>query len=128
MGRPAKQGGGRHLVGGPVEGRERIGGQPMRYKVVPLSVRTSAPVARDQRFTSDSFRVLVAALLIPVILIPLVAANAAASITLAPNAAMPGGTGTATGVGLLPKSRGELAFDGKTTGMLRFRLERGGRM
>src|SRR5436305_8148463 len=126
MGRPAKQGGGRHLVGGPdVEGRERIGGQRMRYKVVPLSVRTSAPVARDQRFTSDSFRVLVAALLIPVILIPLVAANAAASITLAPNSAVAGGTVTATGVGLLPNSRGELAFDGKTTGMPTFRVDRG---
>ena len=101
----------------------------MRYKAAPLSVRAGSQLTnRPKRFTSDSFRLLVVALLIPVILIPLAVANAAVSISLSPTQAAAGATVTATGQGLQPNSRGQLAFDGSTSGMPTFRVDRAGRM
>src|SRR3954469_5171778 len=102
----------------------------MRYKAAPLSVRTGAPpvTGRQRRFTSDTFRLLVVALLVPVILIPLAVANAAVSISLSPSQAVAGATVTASGGGLQPNSRGQLAFDGSTSGMPAFRVDRAGRM
>ena len=101
----------------------------MRYKAAPLSVRTTPPAPRrSARFTSDSFRLVVIALLVPVILIPLVVANAAGSMTLSPSQAIAGATVVTTAVGLQPNTRGQLAFDGRTTGMPTFRVDRTGRM
>src|SRR3954466_12918945 len=101
----------------------------MRYKAAPLSVRTGSPVTnRPKRFTSDTFRLLVVAVLVPVILIPLAVANAAVSISLSPSQAVAGATVTASGGGLQPNSRGQLAFDGSTSGMPTFRVDRAGRM
>src|SRR5215212_8493106 len=101
----------------------------MRYKAAPLSVRAGSPVTtRPKRFTSDTFRLLVVAVLVPVILIPLAVANAAVSISLSPTQAPTGATVTATGQGLQPNSRGQLAFDGSTSGMPTFRVDRAGRM
>src|SRR5215212_454469 len=101
----------------------------MRYKAAPLSVRAGSPVTtRPKRFTSDTFRLLVVAVLVPVILIPLAVANAAVSISLSPTQAAAGATVTATGQGLQPNSRGQLTFDGSTSGMPTFRVDRAGRM
>src|SRR3954454_22710748 len=101
----------------------------MRYKAAPLSVRTGSPVTRrPSRFTSDTFRLLVVALLIPVILIPLAVVSAASSICLSPTQAPAGATVTASGQGLQPSGRGQLAFDGSTSGMPTFRVDHAGWM
>src|SRR3954468_22996930 len=102
----------------------------MRYKAAPLSVRTGAPpvTGRQRRFTSDTFRLLVVAVLVPIILIPLAVANAAVSISLSPTRAPAGASVTATGAGLQPNGRGRLTFDGSTSGMPTFRVDRAGRM
>jgi phosphatidylinositol-3-phosphatase len=101
----------------------------MRYKAAPLSVRAGTPVTRHtRRFTSDSFRLLVVALLIPVVLIPLAVANATGAISLSPDEVHAGDTVTVSGQGLEPNSRGELAFDGDTTDMPTYRIDHNGDM
>ena len=100
----------------------------MRYKAAPLSVRNEASASRPKRFTSGSFRLLLVALLVPVILIPLAVANAGGSISLSPTQALVGTSITASGQGLEPNSRGQLTFDGSTTGMPAFRVDHSGHM
>ena len=100
----------------------------MRYKAAPLSVRTETPVTRRPGRFSDAFRLLVIALLIPVVLIPLAVANAGASISLSPGDASVGDTITVSGHGLSPNSRGELSFDGDTSGMPTYRVDHDGDM
>lgn len=102
----------------------------MRYKAAPLSVRTSSPARppAPRRSTSGSFRLLVAALLLPVIVIPLAIANASGTLTLTPTQAAVGATVRVAGVGLQPNVRGHLTFDGSAAGMPTFRVNHSGRM
>src|SRR5690348_2412216 len=100
----------------------------MRYKAAPLSVRDSTVTRRPRRFTSGSFRLLIVALLIPVIAIPLAVARASGGIAVSPADVHPGDAVTVTGQGLEPNSRGELAFDGDTTGMPTYRVDHNGDM
>ena len=99
----------------------------MRYKAVPLSVRSeSAPLAPQSAHVSGSFRLLLVALLIPVIAIPLAVVNAAASLALSPNQATIGTTIRVAGQGLEPNAKGQLMFDGNATGMPTFRTDHTG--
>src|SRR5690349_13148678 len=101
----------------------------MRYKAAPLSIRTvPGGTPRSSRYTSDSFRLFVVALLVPVILIPLAVANASGSISLSPNQAVAGTTVQASGQGFQPGARGQLLFDGSATAMPTFRVDHSGRM
>src|SRR5690349_16157782 len=99
----------------------------MRYKAAPLSVRNAPPPVTPFH-TSRSFRLFLVAIVIPVILIPLVIANASGVITLSPNEALPGTTIEVSGQGFPANVRGELEFDGDATAMPTFRTDHDGAM
>jgi hypothetical protein len=100
----------------------------MRYKAAPLSVRNSTVTRHVRRFTSNSFRVVIVVLLIPVIAIPLAIARASGGISVSPADVHAGDTVTVTGQGLEPNSRGDLSFDGDATGMPTYRVDHNGDM
>ena len=99
----------------------------MRYKAAPLSVRSSSnPGPTRPPRVSSSFRALLVALLIPVIVIPLAIANAGSGLALSPSTATAGATIRVTATGLTPAARGQLLFDASATSMPTFRVDHRG--
>src|SRR3954453_6647562 len=102
----------------------------MRYKATPLTARVAPrPQPRGAPpSTSTSFRLLLVALLLPVILIPLTVVNASGSLSLSPSQAVVGATIHVSGESLPPTTRGHLLVDGNPAGMPGFRVDHAGRM
>jgi hypothetical protein len=71
-------------------------------------------------------RTVLVALVLPALLIPWVSASAAASMTLSPSTSQPGGNVHIGGQGFEPRSRGQLLFDGSSSGMPTYRVDRSG--
>ena len=100
----------------------------MRYKALPLSIcgvpvppRTQPPARRPR--PSGPWLV---ALLLPVLLVPQLSANAQETISLSPSQAKNGATIVVSGAGFAANTRGQILFDGQPTSMPTYRVDRSG--
>jgi hypothetical protein len=94
----------------------------MRYKALPLSVRvpsgpSGSPVIAAQGKKGRLRRDALLTLLLPALLIPFMAIQAAASLTVNPSTVRPGASVIVHGQGLPAKSHGQLTFDDSKAGM-----------
>lgn len=100
----------------------------MRYKAAPLSIRGVPVPPPTQPRTSNSRPrgpwLLV--LLLPILLVPWLSANAQGTISLSPPQAKDGGTVNVSGTGFPANTRGQMLFDGQATGMPTYRIDRSG--
>jgi hypothetical protein len=100
----------------------------MRYKALPLSIRdVPVPPPTQPRTRGSRPRGLwLVVLLLPVLLVPWLSANAQGTISLSPSEANVGATIKVSGTGFPANTRGQMLFDGQSAGMPTYRVDRRG--
>lgn len=100
----------------------------MRYKALPLSIRgvPVPPPTQPRTSRSRPSGLWLVVLLLPVLLVPSLSANAQGTISLSPSQAKVGATIKVSGTGFPANTRGHMLFDGLTTDMPAYRVDRSG--
>ena len=102
----------------------------MRSKALPPSLRAApthpSETSRTSGHQGGGWRAPLVMLLLLAILIPWMSVNAASAMTVNPSTARPGASVLVHGQGFAERTRGQLTFDGSSTGMPTYRVDQTG--